>query len=71
MYWRKQDLEPEFTLTQLTELMEEVGYQTVCFKKGIVQRERIRIIDDGMPLTLDNIEILVNAGDELRISVSG
>tara|TARA_R110000772_G_scaffold28294_4_gene71446 strand:+ start:5446 stop:6111 length:666 start_codon:yes stop_codon:yes gene_type:complete len=70
IFWRKQGIEPKFTLTQLTELMEAVGYQIINSKKGIALRERIHIINSELPLTLDNLEILVNANDELRVKVS-
>mgnify|MGYP005987258185 FL=1 len=67
IFWRKKGLEPEFTITQLTEQMESVGYKIVSSKKGVPIRERIRIIDNKMALTLNNIEILVSIDDELRV----
>lgn len=70
IFWRKKGLEPEFTITQLTEQMESVGYKIVSSKKGVPIRERIRIIDNKMALTLNNIEILVSIGDELRVRLS-
>ena len=70
IFWRKQALEPKFTIIQLTEKMEAIGYQTVNSKKGVAQRERISIIDKDMLLTLSNIEILVNAGDDVRVRLS-
>ena len=50
--------------------MEVFGYQMASSQKGLVQRERIRIIDKLKPLTLNNIEILVKADDEYRVNVS-
>jgi hypothetical protein len=67
IFWRKKGLEPEFTITQLTEQMESVEYKIVSSKKGVPIRERIRIIDNKMALTLNNIEILVSIDDELRV----
>jgi len=69
-FWRKHNFKPEFSLTQLTELMEVVGYQMVSSPKGVVLRERIRIIDKLKPLTLNNIEVLVKADDEYRVNVN-
>jgi hypothetical protein len=69
-FWRQQNLKPEFGLSQLTELMENVGYETSSSLKGLAQRQRIRIIDKSKPITLDNIEILVKADDKYRICVS-
>ena len=69
-FWRRHNFKPEFSLTQLTELMEVFGYQMASSQKGLVQRERIRIIDQLKPLTLNNIEILVKADDEYRVNVS-
>ena len=69
-FWRKHDFKPEFSLSQLTELMEDVGYQMASSPKGLLQRERIRIIDKSKPLTLDNIEILVKAEDVDRVRVT-
>ena len=70
VFWRKKALKPKFTLSQLTEQMESVGYKIINSKKGVPIRERIRIIDNKMALTLNNIEILVNVDDELRVSLS-
>lgn len=70
IFWRKKGLEPEFTITQLTEQMESVEYKIVSSKKGVPIRERIRIIDNKMALTLNNIEILVSIDDELRVRLS-
>ena len=70
VFWRKNTLKPKFTLTQLTEQMELVGYKIIGSKKGVPIRERIRIIDNEEALTLDNIEILVNVDDELRVRLS-
>ena len=62
IFWRKKSLEPKFTIIQLTQKMESVGYEIVSCKKGMIQRERISIIDKKLPLTLNNIEILINVG---------
>ena len=70
MFWRKKALKPKFTLTQLTEQMESVGYKIINSKKGVPIRERIRIIDNKIALTLNNIEILVNVDDEFRVRLS-
>jgi hypothetical protein len=70
VFWRKKALKPKFTLSQLTEQMEYVGYKIINSKKGVPIRERIRIIDNKMALTLNNIEILVNVDDELRVRLS-
>ena len=63
-------LEPKFTLTQLTEKMASVGYKMISSKKGGPIRERIRVIDNEMALTLNNIEILVSVDDKLRVGLS-
>jgi PDZ domain-containing secreted protein len=70
IFWRNKSFEPMFTITQLTEKMEAAGYQIIGCKKGIGQRERLRIIDSEMPLTLNNIEVLVKVGDERRVKLS-
>mgnify|MGYP003384991880 FL=1 len=70
VFWRKKALKPKFTLSQLTKQMESVGYKIINSKKGVPIRERIRIIDNKMALTLNNIEILVNVEDELRVRLS-
>jgi len=70
IFWLKQGFKPKFTVTQLTELMESVGYQTISSKKGIALRERIRIIDKSKPLTLDNLEIQVKPEREDRVRAS-
>ncbi|WP_041737012.1 hypothetical protein [Colwellia psychrerythraea] len=70
IYWRKKTLEPKFTLTQLTEQMESVGYKMISSKKGVPIRERIRIIDNEDALTLNNIEILVSIDDESRVRLN-
>ncbi|WP_232769129.1 hypothetical protein [Colwellia sp. Bg11-28] len=70
MLWRKKELKPKFTLTQLTEQMESVGYKMINSKKGVRIRERIRIIDNKIALTLNNIEILVDVHDESRVRLS-
>jgi len=70
IFWRKKALEPKFTLTQLAEQMESIGYKITTSKKGVPIRERIRIIDNRLALTLTNIEILVNVKDELRVVLS-
>lgn len=70
IFWRKKGLEPKFTLTQLTEQMESIGYKIISSKKGVPIRERIRIIDNKIALTLNNIEILVNVDDEFRVRLS-
>ncbi len=70
IFWRKNTLEPKFTTTQLTEQMESVGYKIISSKKGGPIRERIRVIDNEVPLTLNNIEILVSVDDELRVRLS-
>lgn len=67
IFWRNKALEPQFTLTQLTEQMELVGYKIIGSKKGVPIRERIRIIDNEVALTLSNIEILVSIDDKLRV----
>ena len=67
IFWRSKALEPKFTLTQLTEQMESVGYKILGSKKGIPVRERIKVIDKKEPLTLNNIEVLVSVDDELRV----
>jgi hypothetical protein len=69
IFWRKHNYNPQFSLSQLTELMEDIGYQIVSSKKGLVQRERIRVKDKSEPLTLGNLEILVNTEDEVRLSM--
>jgi hypothetical protein len=68
--WRSKSLEPKFTLTQLTEQMESVGYKILGSKKGVPVRERIKVIDKKEPLTLNNIEILVSVDDELRVRLN-
>ncbi|AAZ26969.1 hypothetical protein [Colwellia psychrerythraea] len=70
IFWRKKGLEPKFTLTQLTEQMESVGYRMISSKKGVPIRDRIRIIDNEESLTLNNIEILVSIDDESRVRLS-
>jgi hypothetical protein len=50
--------------------MEYVGYKIINSKKGVPIRERIRIIDNKIALTLNNIEILVNVDDEFRVRLS-
>ena len=70
MFWRNKGLEPKFTLTQLTEQMESVGYKILGSKKGVPVRERIKVIDKKEPLTLNNIEILVGVDDELRVRLN-
>jgi hypothetical protein len=67
IFWRKESLEPKFTITQLTEHMESVGYKVISPKKGVLIRERNRVIDNEVALTLSNIEILVSIDDELRV----
>lgn len=47
--------------------MEAVKYKIVSSKKGITQRERMSIIDNEIPLTLSNIEVLVNACDDTKV----
>jgi hypothetical protein len=46
MFWRNKGLQPQFTLAQLTEQMESVGYKIINSKKGVPIRDRIRIIDN-------------------------
>ncbi|MFT5297074.1 MAG: hypothetical protein ACI9YH_003103 [Colwellia sp.] len=70
IFWRKKALKPKFTLTQLTEQMEFIGYKIISSKRGGPIRERIRIIDNKIALTLNNIEILVNVDDEFRVRLS-
>ena len=70
IFWRKKALKPKFTLSQLTEQMESLGYKIINSKKGGPIRERIRIIDNKIALTLNNIEILVNVDDEYRVRLS-
>ncbi|PKH86924.1 hypothetical protein [Colwellia sp. Bg11-28] len=70
IFWRKKGLELKFTLTQLTEQMESVGYRMISSKKGVPIRDRIRIIDNEESLTLNNIEILVSIDDESRVRLS-
>jgi len=70
MFWRKKGFEPQFTLAQLTEQMESVGYRVISSKKGVPIRDRIRIIDNDEVLTLNNIEILVNIDDVSRVRLS-
>ncbi|NQY86333.1 MAG: hypothetical protein HRT51_01080 [Colwellia sp.] len=38
-FWRKQNLKPEFSLCQLTKLMEAVDYQMAISQKGLVQHD--------------------------------
>jgi hypothetical protein len=70
IFWRKKGLKPKFTLTQLTEQMESVGYRMISSKKGVPIRDRIRIIDNEEALTLNNIEILVSIDAESRVRLS-
>ncbi|OUR86652.1 hypothetical protein A9Q81_28145 [Gammaproteobacteria bacterium 42_54_T18] len=70
IFWRKKGLKPKFTLAQLTEQMEFVGYIMISSKKGVPIRDRIRIIDSKEALTLNNIEILVSIDDDSRVGLS-
>ena len=67
--WRRQGLEPEFTLGQFTRALEMVGYQSMKSIKGIRQQQRICILDHHKPLILANLTGQVKAKDSARINL--